>query len=41
MPVTKYLSNDEERLIFHQDVRAFRVVEEPKGDPIVMSLNIK
>jgi hypothetical protein len=41
VPLTKYLANDEERLIFHQDVQAFRVVEEPKGDPIIMSLNIK
>jgi hypothetical protein len=42
VPLTKYLSNDEERLIFHhEEVRAFRVVEEPRGDPIIMSLNIK
>jgi kynurenine formamidase len=41
-PRTIYISNDEERLIFPQEeVRAFRVVEEPKGDPIIMSLNIK
>jgi hypothetical protein len=41
-PRTIYISNDEERLIFPQEeVRAFSVVEEPKGDPIVMSLNIK
>jgi hypothetical protein len=42
VPLTKYLSNDEERLIFHhEEVRAFRVVEEPRGDLIIMSLNIK
>jgi hypothetical protein len=41
-PLRKDISNDEERLIFHhEDVRAFRVVEEPKGDPIIMSLNTK
>jgi hypothetical protein len=36
-PRTIYISNDEDRLIFPQEeVRAFRVVEEPKGDPIIM-----
>ena len=43
VPFTTYISNDEERrsLSFHHSARAFRVVEEPKGAPILLSLNIE
>jgi hypothetical protein len=42
-PRTIYISNDEERSSFSFDpsARAFRVVEEPKDAPLIMSLNIK
>jgi len=40
---TTYISNDDERrsFSFHPSARAFRMVEEPKGDPILLSLNIE
>jgi hypothetical protein len=43
VPFTTYISNDEERrsLSFHHSARAFRVVVEPKGAPILLSLNIE
>ena len=42
-PRTIYISNDEERSSFsyHHSARAFRVVEEPKGAPFLLSLRIK
>lgn len=38
-----YISNDDERRSFsyHPSARAFRVVEEPKGAPFLLSLNIQ
>jgi hypothetical protein len=38
-----YITNDDERRSFsyHPSARAFRVVEEPKGAPILLSLNIE
>ena len=42
-PFTTYITDEDERrsFSFHQSARAFRVVEEPKGAPILLSLNIE
>jgi hypothetical protein len=42
-PRTIYISTDDERRSFsyQPSARAFRVVEEPKGAPLIMSLNIE
>jgi hypothetical protein len=42
-PRTIYISTDDERRSFsyHPSARAFRVVEEPKGAPLIISLNIE